>query len=869
MSGEEEERLLPRREVRIRVVRGGNTSTLSGLLKRSTRQLGRGRGVRFHLMEGGKNLVAFSSGLLLASLYGFMAVLLQKQSLWFCVYTTVTLAGLAAFSMGLSAGARANIMVMLPSMCSARGRSFILLLFMSLLLSGPLDNTLENTERAASSLLCGAEVAANQTKELMQRAATPLFSVLDDIREISRNARAVAGRVQNFINALTDSVRHVARTLRNVLHFLVDIGDICNDKLGVPYRKCQELFAGARSDCTDLLGEFNFLCDIVDTFLPLCNIARAGEFFCIIPSYVATHLKQRLADLAAFRKMMREFDFNISASVKLDLDVNSSRSVQQVSQDILNEISSDLRVLEKLREPLVYCSLVLLGWSFLRAVRYKRRYLRELDFDNVYITAQFRQLDERLRLGGGASVLPLTRREANTYISPRQCTRVCMCVYLCMFISPVLPSVSLQLSFRERRAVLVGVVSVLRHMLMGGLLVVLDFLVFWILDQVHLQVKGDMIARAPVRVAVQVNGSGYASDIFRDLVASFDILQGGNVTVISRKCLLEPLQPDATTCSILVCVSQKVPLTPVGSWSFEELTVGSKDDWNCGGKLCEALIETSRKWFLLALALCASLTGGLVQRCRRLVCASYHPEREQERILFLHQKILDQRRVSGTALRRAAVRTRAQQERGGGGGGGGRGGLRALLMRLPGGAYLVQVLGLSSSVTCLSCGETVTAREPDTVTCSTPQCSGVLCRPCFHSLGSVCFVCQRPPTFQEDEEEEELDSSDEERLSLNSAISTEMRRRGRRVSMATHGPQPGGGEEDESEHRDSSVYVLVGSELSSSEADMDYQDFSGSDDSDSDDSFYLALSPEAFFLQNRSPAPHQDHEGSEAPSPLK
>lgn len=48
-------------------------------------------------------------------------------------------------------------------------------MFMSLLLSGPLDNTLENTERAASSLLCGAEVAANQTKELMQRAATPLF----------------------------------------------------------------------------------------------------------------------------------------------------------------------------------------------------------------------------------------------------------------------------------------------------------------------------------------------------------------------------------------------------------------------------------------------------------------------------------------------------------------------------------------------------------------------------------------------------------------------------------------------------------------------------------------------------------------------
>ncbi len=56
---------------------------------------------------------------------------------------------------------------------------------------------------------------------------------------------------------------------------------------------------------------------------------------------------------------------------------------------------------------------------------------------------------------------------------------------------------------------------------------------------------------APVTVAVQVNGSGYASDIFRDLVASLDVLQGGNVTVISRKCLLEPSEPNSITCFIL------------------------------------------------------------------------------------------------------------------------------------------------------------------------------------------------------------------------------------------------------------------------------------------------------------------------------
>lgn len=43
---------------------------------------------------------------------------------------------------------------------------------------------------------------------------------------------------------------------------------------------------------------------------------------------------------------------------------------------------------------------------------------------------------------------------------------------------------------------------------------------------------------------IQVNGSGYASDIFKDIVASFDVLQKGNITILSKKCLMEPLKPE-------------------------------------------------------------------------------------------------------------------------------------------------------------------------------------------------------------------------------------------------------------------------------------------------------------------------------------
>ncbi|KAM7382757.1 hypothetical protein PAMP_002474 [Pampus punctatissimus] len=583
-------------KVRVQLEGGGVAAlTRSAVLHR----LNNRRKVRGHLVEAGRSLAAFVCGLLLASLYSITALFLQNQSLWLCVFSTLAVAFMAAFGMGLSASVRADIMVMLPSLCSAQGRRFLLCLSMSLLLAAPLSNTLENTKRAATSLMCGAELAANQTQELLQRAATPLFSALDRIKEISSNAVSVAGRVHNLIHAMTDSVRHVARTLRNVLHFLVDIGDMCNAKLGSPYRKCQAVFAEAQADCSDLLGEFNFLCDIINSFLPLCQLTRVGELFCIIPSYISSHVKTRLAapTIAAFERMKREFDFNVTASVTFDLDANSSRSLQQVTQDIMEEVSSELQVFQKLSEPLAYAGLILLACSFLRAVRYRRKYLCEVDFDNIYISAQFEELDQQVTSRGGASVLPITRREAKTYISP----------------------LAWHLTDRERWVVLVGMASVLRHMVMSGLLVALDFMVFWMLDQVHQQLKGDLVVRAPVTVLVQVNGSGYASDIFRDLVASFGILQGGNVTVISKKCLLPLSEPDQSACFIL--------------------------------------------GLLLGLALLVSLSAGFMQRCRRLVCSSYHPEREQERIRFLHHLILDQRRAVEKALQRSAA-----MSQGGGGG---------------------------------------------------------------------------------------------------------------------------------------------------------------------------------------------------------
>lgn len=56
----------------------------------------------------------------------------------------------------------------------------------------------------------------------------------------------------------------------------------------------------------------------------------------------------------------------------------------------------------------------------LRALRYRRQYLRDDSFDNIYITRQFVALDLRRAEQGRPTVLPLSSWENLRYFSPGQ-----------------------------------------------------------------------------------------------------------------------------------------------------------------------------------------------------------------------------------------------------------------------------------------------------------------------------------------------------------------------------------------------------------------------------------------------------------------
>lgn len=142
-----------------------------------------------------------------------------------------------------------------------------------------------------------------------------------------------------------------------------------------------------------------------------------------------------------------------------------------------------------------------------RALRYRHRYLRDDTFDNVYITRRFVELDLRRAEQGRPTVLPLTAWESGRYIPPGQprarrhppgkphggdpggsqrdtASRR----------SRARPA-GLWLSRQEQRRYGLQLVGVLRHMLLGFSIILADFSLFWLLDLVRHQLRGEIVSR--------------------------------------------------------------------------------------------------------------------------------------------------------------------------------------------------------------------------------------------------------------------------------------------------------------------------------------------------------------------------------------
>ncbi|XP_061462745.1 DC-STAMP domain-containing protein 2 [Rhineura floridana] len=640
-----------------------------------------------------RSVGGFTLGMIVASAYGAMVIFVQGYNIWYCLLSTITLALGLGLGMAFSHKVRVTVLLMLPQIFSKEGKTILLLLAFGLAMEGPFANIVRNFTRGAEAVSCGAELALNQTAEMLQRAREPLINALRKIKDIAQKAKVVGDRVRKLFRSVMDSVRHVAHCLRNVWYWLLNLGEVCNEEMGTPYRKCVRLFENAKDECERAVPLIYFLCSVVLLFKYLCGLANILLVFCIIPQYITPFLRRKIAEpiVAVLNRVRQEFEFNITAVHKFDVTVNASKSLSQVAFDIMEDVAMRLQPAKEAVGLFGYMSTLVILYIYIKALLYRKHYLHEDSFDNIFITKPFLEMDTMRRRNQRPTVLPLSAKESTKYIRPA----------------------SLILPYKEQLQYALAIVSIFRQLILVVLLIVADYSVFWLFDLVRYQLHGEIVARAPVTMSVSVNGTGYTGEMYRDMVSAFEVLQRGNISVLSRKCRLRPAEPDYDGY----------------------IVIG------------------------LMYGICVFITvfGTYIQRLRRVVCAWYYPSREQERVCYLYNTILTRRTGLAQAVLKA-VRQRSAD-------GGHTNILLILATKVWLCAWLVKKLGVHTSY-CMGCGRIRegTATE-DFVTCITPGCRGIYCPECYKLLNNMCSICMAPLTYQGDVDEE-VDSSDEEAMAL-------------------------------------------------------------------------------------------------------
>ncbi|XP_007108957.2 DC-STAMP domain-containing protein 2 [Physeter macrocephalus] len=632
----------------------------------------------------------FILGLSLATAYGLMELLVEGHSPWGCLVGTLTLAAFLSLGMGFSSQVRVTVLLLLPQAFSKQGRTLLLVAAFGLVLQGPCANTLRNFTRASEAVACGAELALNQTAEVLERARQPLVSALNKIKAIAQKAKEVADRVRKFFRSIMDGVKHIARALRNVWYWLLHIGDVCNAELGNPYLKCARVFDDAKDSCMQVIPQAYHLCYVLMPFkLMLCGLASVVQVFCIIPGYIQTFLRESIVTPVRrlINQVRQEFEFNMTATHHFSVDLNASRSLSQVALDLHEVVSMKLYRVREALALMGYTTPLLLMLLCLQALCYRYRYLNWDDFDNFYITSRFLRMDAVRSLAGLPTVLPLSAPEARHYIQPG----------------------SIFLSQWEQIFYILATFHLIRHLLLVFFLVFLDYAIFWVLDLARYQLQGEIVARSPVLISITVEGTGSTGKIYRDLVSAFDVLQQGNITILSQRCLLRPSEPNTTGYRVI--------------------------------------------GVMYGLCFFVTLFGSYVSRLRRVICASYYPSREQERISYLYNALLSRRTKLLAALHRSVRRRAADQ--------GHMSVLQVLARRC---SCLAPFISHSRQhqTYCLGCGQPQDEGDTENlVSCSTPGCRGLFCLTCFRLLDNTCSVCASPLSYQ-GELDLELDSSDED-----------------------------------------------------------------------------------------------------------
>ena len=270
-----------------------------------------------------------------------------------------------------------------------------------------------------------------------------------------------------------------------------------------------------------LVQHTDAICEVVNIG-GACTLLRVEEL-CEVPTTVDQWVDGTAQGaMKALQDMRFMFDVDVDFTAYWQKRSNSSRSFQQIQEDVRKELDDKIKYLDLafgIANKLLALSIL---WLCFQSYQYHMKYLTKDRFDNFYITHQFKKLDAKRKEQGKPSLLPLKKSEKAKLIDLTQ----------------------ISLSKPEKRLFKSGLFTVIMHSLVAGILVLADYGLFALLSLIHRhgQVKSEVSGEQSTNI--NVKGNGAMSNFIRQMfIDNFEATSMFSSTINSDMCLPKPTPP--------------------------------------------------------------------------------------------------------------------------------------------------------------------------------------------------------------------------------------------------------------------------------------------------------------------------------------
>ncbi|KAL3876418.1 hypothetical protein ACJMK2_034267 [Sinanodonta woodiana] len=604
----------------------------------------------------------------------------------------------------MSVQVRCIVFLIVPTFFSKTGRSYIGTFAIAYLLSGPIQNIIENGQEVTRSLTCAAELAANQTRTRIEFRLAPVAIVLQEMQAEGFFINAAGQKIQRAFKPMRKEIEGVEETEeleektkkgengeerskiideRTSVHegdnkdkfvekkYKKKVEFRCEDIYTAGVERCRHNFHNLENRCLDKLPLIGELLCLPLKLTIICNLVK------LIPGAVGVNCDS--ADLVnpafgeaydassrATDQMDQQFDVNIQYKIEQtpeDLDYSSAEERRKKTMHEFNQSRTWVDFVMTCLNRLLAFSFVLVIY---RAYNYNKKYLSDFRFDNCYVTSYFRKIDSRRLMQRKKTLLPLKRTEANECISPY----------------------SLKLMKVERRKLGRGTFILLARAFLAGMIFSTDYLLYSALDIIRRYSKVDYKQTGINHIDIQVGGNGFMSDVVKLFLEAFNTKHDLQQVTTNYECLPRPKKLDDVYYMYVF-----------GIYGI--------------------------MWILAFLE-----AYGL--RLRRLIASFFYRKREKRRLLYHYNNMLKRRkgylRFMRRKIKRKAKKEELRQK---------TGALYALRQQFP---RLCRCLSIFTSTKnkCLICND---PEGPGFHLCERIGCKFGYCKECLEDVQGKCYAC--------------------------------------------------------------------------------------------------------------------------------